>query len=154
MNTAYTYVRSEPGLWTTGYYDPDGKWQPDSDHGSQEEAATRVHWLNGGSVESVATDVLHELTTVGLSQDEEIRAEALTAASRLLAGIGETIADRVDDGDDELDALVQQLAYVWTKVAAAGEEYVRSGKVTALPADQSAVAGQPGDDPYTSDQEG
>lgn len=43
----YTYLRSEPGLWTVGDYDPDGRWQPESDHDSREDAAQRVAWLNG-----------------------------------------------------------------------------------------------------------
>jgi hypothetical protein len=43
------YLRSEPTLWTVGFYKPDGTWEPESDHGSAEEAAARVRWLNGGS---------------------------------------------------------------------------------------------------------
>lgn len=46
---SYVYQRSEPGLWTVGYYLPDGKWVPESDHGNEDKAAGRVHWLNGGS---------------------------------------------------------------------------------------------------------
>jgi hypothetical protein len=34
-------------LWTVGHYDPNGKWIPESDHDSKEEAAERVHYLNG-----------------------------------------------------------------------------------------------------------
>ena len=45
----YVYIRSEPGLWTVGFYDPDGKWHTDSDHESQESAACRVAWLNGSA---------------------------------------------------------------------------------------------------------
>lgn len=44
----YVYIRSEPRLWTVGFYKPDGKWQPESDHGDQEAAAGRVTELNGG----------------------------------------------------------------------------------------------------------
>lgn len=47
----YVYLRSEPGLWTVGYYSPDGKWNPESDHNSTEEAAKRVVWLNGNTSE-------------------------------------------------------------------------------------------------------
>lgn len=47
---SYVYRRSEPGLWTVGFYDPDGKFQTDSDHGVREEAAARVAFLNGGGV--------------------------------------------------------------------------------------------------------
>lgn len=43
----YVYIRTEPNLWTVGFYDPDGKWQAESDHNSTEEAAKRVNYLNG-----------------------------------------------------------------------------------------------------------
>lgn len=46
--TTYVYIRSEPHLWTVGFYDPDGKWHPESDHDSTDLAAERVHYLNGG----------------------------------------------------------------------------------------------------------
>lgn len=45
----YVYQRTEPSLWTVGYYKPDGTWEPESDHGSPDEAASRVRWLNGGT---------------------------------------------------------------------------------------------------------
>lgn len=45
----YVYVRSEPGLWTVGFYKPDGAWESESDHGSTQEAADRVAYLNGSS---------------------------------------------------------------------------------------------------------
>ena len=44
---AYTYIRSEPGLYTVGFYNPSGKWEPESDHNDKEEAAKRAAWLNG-----------------------------------------------------------------------------------------------------------
>lgn len=44
----WVYIRSEPGLWTVGFYDPDGKFQTDSDHEDRDEARARVHYLNGG----------------------------------------------------------------------------------------------------------
>jgi len=44
----YVYIRSEPQLWTVGFYTPDGEWIAESDHGCSEDAAERVHWLNGG----------------------------------------------------------------------------------------------------------
>jgi hypothetical protein len=46
--TSWVYIKSEPELWTVGFYDPSGKWNADSDHDSREEAAKRVHYLNGG----------------------------------------------------------------------------------------------------------
>ena len=44
----WVYVRSEPGLYTVGFYSPDGEWHTDSDHGNKDAAADRVHYLNGG----------------------------------------------------------------------------------------------------------
>lgn len=46
----WLYVQSErnPDLFTVGFYKPDGKWEPESDHRTPQEAADRVHFLNGG----------------------------------------------------------------------------------------------------------
>jgi len=44
----YIYWKSEPELWTVGYYRPDNSRETESDHDSQESAAARVHYLNGG----------------------------------------------------------------------------------------------------------
>jgi hypothetical protein len=48
----YVYIESEKGLYTVGFYDPSGKWHPESDHGTRERAAKRVAYLNGGQKES------------------------------------------------------------------------------------------------------
>lgn len=45
----WVYIRSEPGLYTVGFYDPTGQWHADMDYGTKDEAAARVHYLNGGS---------------------------------------------------------------------------------------------------------
>lgn len=44
---AHVYIRSDTNLWTVGFYSPDGKWNPESDHESIESAAERVSFLNG-----------------------------------------------------------------------------------------------------------
>lgn len=44
----WIYKQTEPMLWTVGFYSPDGRWHADSDHSSREDAAKRVHYLNGG----------------------------------------------------------------------------------------------------------
>jgi hypothetical protein len=44
----YVYIQSEPSLWTVGFYKPDGKWEPESDHSTTAEAAARASYLNGG----------------------------------------------------------------------------------------------------------
>ncbi len=43
----WVYIQSEPSLWTVGFYDPKGRFQPESDHDTSEKAAKRVHYLNG-----------------------------------------------------------------------------------------------------------
>jgi hypothetical protein len=48
----YVYIKSEPQLWTVGFYAPDGKWMPESDHSTKDSAAARVHYLNGGEPEN------------------------------------------------------------------------------------------------------
>ena len=35
----FVYRNTEPGLWTVGFYDPEGEWHPESDHSSKEQAA-------------------------------------------------------------------------------------------------------------------
>jgi len=44
----YVYIKTEPGLWTVGFYKPDGKFEPESDFNTTWEAAKRVSFLNGG----------------------------------------------------------------------------------------------------------
>ena len=48
MATTWVYIQSEPNLYTVGFYDPHGAWHADSDWRTREEAATQVHYLNGG----------------------------------------------------------------------------------------------------------
>lgn len=47
--SVWYYIQSEPGLWTVGIHDYNGKWHTDSDHDTKEAAAARVHYLNGGN---------------------------------------------------------------------------------------------------------
>lgn len=60
----YIYRQTEFGeysLWTVGFYLPDGKWNPESDHSDSEEAAKRVHWLNGGTSQDETTKGVIEI---------------------------------------------------------------------------------------------
>jgi hypothetical protein len=43
----YVYLKSEPGLFTVGFYGPGSKWTPESDHSSPVDAASRCAYLNG-----------------------------------------------------------------------------------------------------------
>lgn len=44
----YVYLEPEPGVFTVGFFDPQGVWHPESDHNSTDNAAARVNYLNGG----------------------------------------------------------------------------------------------------------
>lgn len=44
----WIYIQSEPSLFTVGFYKPNGEWESESDHVTREQAANRVHYLNGG----------------------------------------------------------------------------------------------------------
>lgn len=50
-----------PGLWTVGYYDPDGMWHPESDWTDPKDAANRCKELNGGEVLEEAGSELDEI---------------------------------------------------------------------------------------------
>jgi hypothetical protein len=55
-NKMYVYIVSY-GIFTVGFYRPDGEWVPESDHGTSEEAAGRAHYLNGGvDIESIMAE--------------------------------------------------------------------------------------------------
>lgn len=43
----YVYIQSEPQCFTVGFYAPDGEWHSESDHPTPQQAAERVHYLNG-----------------------------------------------------------------------------------------------------------
>ena len=42
----YVYKETAPGVWTVGYYNPQGIWRAESKHTDREHAAERVVWLN------------------------------------------------------------------------------------------------------------
>ena len=47
----WVYIRTEFSpyeLYTVGFYDPQGKWKPESDYSTKQQAAQRVNYLNGG----------------------------------------------------------------------------------------------------------
>ncbi len=60
----YVYIQSDfagkdcavHDLFTVGFYQPSGKWEPESDHRTREDAQSRVHYLNGG--ENIELDAL------------------------------------------------------------------------------------------------
>ena len=55
---SYVYLKSQgEECYTVGFYGPVGEdWHAESDHPTSEEAARRVHWLNGGSDHTGGSD--------------------------------------------------------------------------------------------------
>ena len=46
----WVYRRTTDGnRWRVGYWNPKGEWFEDSSYEDRDEAAQRVHWLNGGN---------------------------------------------------------------------------------------------------------
>lgn len=79
----YVYIKSEKAckdndwhdLFTVGFYDPDGKWQPESDHETSEAAVKRVVYLNGGQ-KSDEIDILEIAQNAGkISSDNRTLSE-------------------------------------------------------------------------------
>lgn len=53
--SGFVYLRSEPGLWTVGFYAPGGEWHSESDHPTAREASERAAWLNGSGASQCNT---------------------------------------------------------------------------------------------------
>ena len=81
----YVYIKNEPALWTVGFYRPDGKWEPESDHGSTEEAARRVVSLNGGRPDGELAGEILANAGDGWDRDAVAEATAVDYVRRLEA---------------------------------------------------------------------
>lgn len=46
---AYVYLHTENDRFTVGFHRPDGEFFAESDHQTRDDAARRVHYLNGGN---------------------------------------------------------------------------------------------------------
>jgi hypothetical protein len=46
----YVCENFEPGLWTVGFYRPDGTFVPEGDYKDREEAGLRTGFLNGSGL--------------------------------------------------------------------------------------------------------
>jgi len=99
----YVYESFERGLWTVGFYGPDGKFRPEADYTDQVAAGQRVHFLNGGSA-ALVDDWRVQLSA---ANDETRAMRALVAEiladfwpGERFEGISEGLRDaqaRVDD---------------------------------------------------------
>lgn len=88
---SYVYVKSEPGLWTAGFYDPKGGWHSESDYHSTEDAAERVHYLNGGN----ATDFVNQLAALRGHAEDYVNGEiTLNRFQDAIEAANEKLGDR------------------------------------------------------------
>ncbi len=65
------HIRTETGIYTVGYYTPQGEWCPESDHNGPERAAERAAWLNGGG--SSVENKLEEIRCGLIDIEEELK---------------------------------------------------------------------------------
>lgn len=63
----WVFKKLDSGRFEVGFYSPDKRWMPEGDYADKGEAAGRVHYLNGGKLESaaVATATVHEAAVRG-----------------------------------------------------------------------------------------
>ncbi len=47
MTPRYLALPTEPAVYTVGYYDREGRWEPESDHATREEAEAVAAGMNG-----------------------------------------------------------------------------------------------------------
>jgi len=57
----YVYKYIDDKLYVVGFYDPSGRWVPESDWSIREEAIEQVHYLNGGGVNSNTQWILERI---------------------------------------------------------------------------------------------
>lgn len=92
----YVYIQTEKhefgGLWTVGFYDPSGKFQPESDHNSTAAAAERVRYLNGGAMVNPTDDEGNEAFDYDEGEDDLAEDRRLDQEAQ----------DKVDREDAEL----------------------------------------------------
>jgi len=70
---SYVYRKTEQRLWTVGYYDPDGHWEPESDFDSPKAAAQRTAWLNGSNNTAAARQRERECNDLNVDHYEPPR---------------------------------------------------------------------------------
>jgi hypothetical protein len=92
-------------LFTVGFYDPSGQWIAESDHETQEAAATRVHYLNGGTKASPPKDasllaeICRRIADPGsyLSRGDEYREPIFNWSARAVAELFSTRFEMVNE---------------------------------------------------------
>ncbi len=107
----YVYIESEPGLWTVGFYAPDGAWIPESDHADKESAARRVAWLNGESSHDrqIIKESLNLIGEYGGIDGSHHKQWLLDQLVRILAADYQEWVKEYEDGEDGPQT------YLWEK---------------------------------------
>jgi hypothetical protein len=109
----YSYISSQPALWTVGLHAADGSWVAESDHDSSDSAADRVAYLNGMDPErrSLAAEI-RRLSDLAMSLEDHIVARAKEVADPLIEDAEDRCRHRVAQLDRDLeykDGLVAEL---------------------------------------------
>lgn len=63
----YVYKKTEPTLWTVGFYNPANEWVAETEWNSANEAAQRVSYLNGNTFPNVQLERSLRLTDKSLT---------------------------------------------------------------------------------------
>lgn len=105
---SYVHIfQKEDRLWTVGFYEPDGRWHPVSDHDTEDEASNRVARLNGAAP-ALDSDQLMLISDV-------IRETINDEQRRLIAKVVD-LTDQVERQRYKLN----RLAELWRKAGVLG----------------------------------
>lgn len=113
----WVYIQTEAGVWTVGFYDPNGNWHAESDWPNPEQAAERVRYLNGGA------------TTQQIPQGTSSLSSTATDIERMLKRFVDR-CDRFAKQVDELTERCHRLTEQLRQFLAGGGE--GNGKVSCL----------------------
>jgi len=76
---SWVYQKTEPCLYTVGFYDPQGKWHPDSDYNTTEQCAQRIAFLNGNPQPAITVLIKQAVDLMGNARPNE---QTLTPANQ------------------------------------------------------------------------
>jgi len=102
---SYVYIQTEPRLWTVGFYAPDGSWHTDTDHGSKQEAAAQVRYLNGGELSPYYEGAIRiAVNALRDGYDPEYRRGVVNVIAELFPVIEQTVDERMTTVSASIDA--------------------------------------------------
>lgn len=138
--SVWLYRNTESGLWTVGFFCPNGKWEPESDHDSEVSAANHVHYLNGGPQKTVAqkssrdwTEMLNMHAGKIQKENAEIEARVGEKIPKMIDNaFSETVGDEksVEDWAELEPSIIEMYDCMW--VDSRGSKKISSHKAAAL----------------------